>query len=322
MSTVASRYYRASGAVPFGGILMMLSGGFVCGLVLSILYALLCWYNPFVYLTFLATFFFGGGIGWSVQAASRAGQVRNKLFNVLVSGFLASLSMYLCWVWFVAVVDAQVVGFANASLLFAPDSLFTVIDLIAANGIWEMFGATPKGGVLYTLWLIEAGLVVGTAVLVSTNITAPYCEYCRRWTTETAGAASLQHADHAGLRQQLEDGQYEILDTLREGADPLDGLCVTTYHCDECTDSSYITVKKVRITFDDKGNEQRNEEDVITHLHIPDDVRQKLLTEITVAAESVDSEAGEAADPVVADESSGEPIFEPDASKPARGETV
>jgi hypothetical protein len=145
------RYYRDSGAAPLFGTVLMMGCGIVAATVLSFIYGFVAYWNPFVYVTVVATGLFGLGVGIAVNVGATLGKVRNPLYARLVGVTMGLLSLYLCWAFYLyAVLKANpelcpIVGLQQAEFFFDPSQMYALIQWIGDNGMWSMFGGTPKG---------------------------------------------------------------------------------------------------------------------------------------------------------------------------------
>lgn len=313
MDTFGDRYYRDSGAVPFGGTLLMLVCGIVTAVVLACVYAFLSYHNPFVYISFLGTAFFGLVTGGAVTFGSVLGKVRNPFFTRLVGLFVAAVALYCCWAFYLwaLLLDnsnlAMALGLQNAQLSFDPARMASLIQLINKNGLWSMFGGTPTGLVLYALWAVEAIIIVGAIILVAGGSDAPFCESCNDWTDETADLLALEKTDFAELRNDLEAESYSKLNELNTGEhDPADCLCLTLHTCPKCEEANYLTIKHTKITIDKEGDEQKEETDVVNRLAIPVELVERLQTaaedNLVSSATETDNQTVETDDPDADDE--------------------
>lgn len=284
------RYYRDSGAVPFGGTVLMLVCGIVTAAVLSFIYAFLDYYNPFIYVTFLATAVVGLGVGMAVNVGATLGKVRSPLYARLVGVLSGFLAVYLCWAFYLwaaqmAIEELPVVaGFQEAKLSFDPSRMYAVVQVIAENGLWSIFGGTPTGWGLYAIWLVEAAIIFGAAVIVATGNDKPFCEECSEWTGQQENLLSLENTDFAQLRTDLEEERYERIDELCTGAhEPANCLRATLFTCPKCDNSNYLTIQHVVVTLDKDGDEQKEETEIVKRLAIP----HELVTRLNSMAENV-----------------------------------
>lgn len=303
MSSLGERYYRDSGAVPFAGTLLMMGCGVVAAGVLSIVYGFLDYYNPLIYVTGIGTVVLGIGTGGAITFGSTLGKVRNRMYARIVGVVVGCLTVYLAWVWYLwaAQMDLrelhEAIGLRQAELSFDPSRMLELIKLIADNGLWSIFGANPTGLVLYALWLVEAGLILGFTVMVAAGNDSPFCEPCNEWTDDDENVVVLQNTGHAELVRDLEDEQYEVLDRLRtEALDPNDCLLVTLHTCPNCDESNYLSITHVLTTVNKKDEEEKAETEVIKNLWIPADLVELLKTAVptdeATSETPVDSEDG------------------------------
>lgn len=297
MELSAERYYRNSGAVPFAGTLLMIVLGMVAGAVLSFGYALLCRYNPLIYLTFLGTLVFGAGVGGAVRIGARTGKVRNRLFVIIVAAAISLISLYLTWVWYIWLLMRQMLpGFP---VVFDPVAVGQFIQAIAEDGVWSMRGWEPTGWQLYAIWGVEALIVTIVGVKIGAGDTIPFCEPCNEWTAGGEQSLLLAYRDPAEVRRDLENERYEILDDLRrEPADPANALHATIYRCPKCRDSNYLSVVHTVVATNRKGETETSSTPVVTNLRIPEDLVLHLespagdieTVEVPVAAGAAESE--------------------------------
>ena len=279
------RYYRASGAVPFGGTLLMILCGGAAAAALAFAYALLTAFNPFVYLTAIGTVVFGVGIGGAVVFGAVAGKVRNQVFIVIVALCAALVGLYLTWVFYIPYIlqpILQQLGLPGVPFNFDPEYVFNAIQTLGENGVWTIFGWGPKGWQLYAFWLVEAAVVLGGAVLVSATARNPYCEACSQWTTEEKPIRPLALTDPDRLRAALEEERYEVLDELRnQDVAPENCFRATLYTCPQCIDSDYLTISHVLLTTSKDGNVQTQSTELIRRLHVPRELVEHLRVALT-----------------------------------------
>ena len=282
MDLASDRYYRNSGAVPFGGTLLMLACGAGAALALSVAYALIDAKVPYVALVACATFVFGVGVGGAVRYGARQGRVRNRLFSAVVAATIGLLAVYFTWIWFVWLIFDPSPPIAE---LLDPSVLSEFVRFIADRGFRQVGEDVPRGAALYALWLAEAAVIVVGAIALSIEQDRPYCEHCQRWTEPTDAEPVFATADLAPLRAALEEERYEEVEQLRRRpADPDDCLRGVVRVCPECQDSNYLTVTRATATLQN-GQTQIKHAVVIDRIRIPHEAAQH-LAEPTAASES------------------------------------
>jgi len=287
VENLGERYYRDSGAVPLFGTVFMLGCGIVAATVLSFIYAFVVYWNPFVYVSVVATGLFGLGVGIAVNVGGTLGKVRNPLYARLVGVVMGLLSLYLCWafyLWAAQKGDADMcrqLGILEPELSFDPMRMYELIQWIADNGLWGMFGGTPTGWGLYSLWAIEAAIIFLATVVIAGGNESAFCEPCNVWADDAENLLQLENTGYEDLRSDLEDERYERLDELHTGEhNAKDCLRVTLHTCPKCDESNFMTIKHVVVTLDNDGDEQEDETEIVNRLIIP----AELVTHLQTAA--------------------------------------
>lgn len=260
----SDRYYRDSGAVPFTGSLLTTALGLLAGVVVGAVYGIVSYWNPFLLLQILAGLLVGVGVGLAVNFATVVGKVRNPLFPRLVGLAAGVFAVYAEWVAYF---------WANGVWVVQPELLLAGIDLVAEA---SDMGRT----VCLLLWGGEAIVVVGLSVMLAGIRDTPFCEECGEWADEFEDCALLDATDPERLRQDLEDERYEVLDELRDPADPQDCLRATVYRCPCDGEENYLTVKHVVVTHDSDGEENRAETEIVRRIWVPDEVAERLLAPV------------------------------------------
>ena len=116
-----------------------------------------------------------------------------------LSGGACGLIAVYCawWTWLAALSEWELV-FLN------PIDLPWMISSIAAEGVWSMKTWTPTGWQLYTIWFIEAAVIVVVACGAGLGDEIPFCEECDEWTESVDNAVPIPLGDVDALRQSLE----------------------------------------------------------------------------------------------------------------------
>lgn len=264
MEFASDRYYNNTGRVPFAGVILIQLFAVIAGAIGGLIYGLLTYHNPFIYINFLATFGFGLLMGFSVQFGATLGKVRSRFFTGLLGLAAGVLGMYFAWVfylWRVPFID---------QFLWNPEKLWFAWEFFFENGLWEMKGWTPTGWVLIGFWLVEAGIVIVTSIGVSLSNDAPFCDECNEWTDSAISPARMPHTDIEQLRGDLEEENYAVLEELQnQPASNADYLQASVHCCPNCEECNYLTISHITITTDNDGDLQTNSNDLIKHLRIP-----------------------------------------------------
>lgn len=231
-----ARYYRPSGTAPIGGILTALAISVPVALVIGAVYGAIAWYNPFIYINFLGILVAGGACGYVIRKGLLFGRIRSRSMSTSISLLVGCVGLYASWL-------AYVMAMVGGLVIIGPLTMWSFIVDAGAEGLWEIFGWTPSGWVLYLIWLIEAVGVVGFCVLVAVGEETPYCEDCEEWTTEVESKIPLPYREIEKFRAALEAEKYGGL--VKQIGQPIDRnhhLTVTINACPKCADSNYLAI--------------------------------------------------------------------------------
>src|SRR5688572_4052988 len=169
-------YYRHSGMIPIGGLLLTLAGGLVVGVVGAIAYAYLLRWIPIIYLCILLPLALGGLIGFVVGLLARAGRLRNNAITLALVVLVTLVAYYVAWVfWIKATLGERL---SAGMLIRSPEILWRAISILNETGTWSFKRSDPVNGLFLSLiWLTEAVVIFGTAI-VAWSATAGDDVYC------------------------------------------------------------------------------------------------------------------------------------------------
>lgn len=250
------KFYKPSGKFGLGAPILMVLGGIVAVAILAGVYALAIFYIPFIYINFFLTIGFGFACGVVVSWLGKVGKSRSPGLNLAIGFVVGLVALYAHWaIWILALSEWSV-------FLLNPSDLFETMRLITLEGAWGIFGWTPSGFALWAIWGIEALIIVGLTVLISSGSgNEVFCERCNQWAEET----KLQP-------RQIGENAEQIVNQLVEGGDiaPLNALPAavgsdagffqsTIASCERCGDLHALTVELVAVQVDDKGEESKEE---------------------------------------------------------------
>jgi len=89
-----SAYYRPSGTMTPAGIALMLGFGTVTALLLGLVYGYLTFYNPFIYISCLATGGFGFAIGYVAWHGGALGKLRSPVAALTLGAVVGIIGTY------------------------------------------------------------------------------------------------------------------------------------------------------------------------------------------------------------------------------------
>jgi len=219
---------------------------------------------------------FGVLVGLAVQYSAKIAHVRNPGYARFVGVVIGLFAMYAAWVWYFWILFGYR-AIVLKVLLTEPASLFRGMENIAAQGMWKMFDWQPKGGQLYTVWTLEALMVIGFSVALSASKNATYCEACRRWSKKFDMLLHLPLVETDELRTSLEEERYEgLLSLLGQPCDMNARIDVTVAACPLCTNSNFMTVTHSAVTGKYQGQPVITSKPVVKNLIVPGTVVETL----------------------------------------------
>jgi len=284
MSDAGDRYYQGSGAVPLKGTLLMLVGGLAVVIPSTLVYAWGEFHVSHQKLKAIIAIVFATLIGGAVQALARYGAVRSRLFAGLAGATIGALALYFAWMWFLVIYfqwNLQV-------LLIDPGDLAKLVVQMVNQGVWQRRGAAISPTELSFLFGGEALLLIGSATLMATRNSEPYCEACGKWTKPSPPMA-LPATDSDGLTRELENERYEALLRLPQSPATEDaGISAQVYSCPTCEESNYLTLSRVDVKKKGKDLAVTTTE-FLTHLIVPHDVAEWVRRQRTAALENTSS---------------------------------
>ena len=258
-------YYKESGAVGLIGIVLISVVGLVLSGILGIIYGFAILFIPFIYLNFFITLAYGGAIGYSLGKIGYFTKIRNYTVIVIFGVLFGFVAEYFGWVfWIQAFRDSG-----------APDfSIFEVFEdmgRIANRGAWSIFGITPTGIALYIIWIIEAIMIIGAAVVFAITGfgSKPFCERCNSWTDEINLKSTLNGTSNPiKLVTELENKNFDSLIQLASKESVFRQTRVTLSTCKKCNNEYYLTLNDVKVTINDKGKAEESEDTIVENLII------------------------------------------------------
>ncbi len=295
--------YKPSGACPLNAVLLFLATGIPAILLGGMIYSFGIVYIPLVYVSVLLTLGYGWLLGTVTGWSAMKGKLRN---NVILTGFgllLGVMGLYAAWA-----LDAVARLGAEVGLLgFDPFFMWAYMSFLYENGSWSLDGGDAlTGPALAAVWLTEAILILGTAVVVGRSWTAnlPFCETCQCWHTGKEGLLHLAAGPDDPRWQRVESGDLRALDELPYGVEPQgQAIRLDLSLCPECEETGFVTAHAVTFTVDNKGAVSEQTRLLFNHVAIDRSTAAWLCEKACQAAEEAMAET----DDLVASEGEAEP---------------
>ncbi len=273
-------YYSPSGKFGVSSLVLTPLLGCGAGAVLAFIYAYINSYNPFIYITFLATVGLAFGAATGAVIGLQKGRARNRLVATALGFSVGVVTLYCSWAFYsyVLLQRADVEDVTLLGLLFNPFGLVSFITELNSQGAWSIKGSTPTGGFLWFVWGIEAVIIVGLPTFLGfTTAAAPFCERCLEWSVEMKNLFRIALPAKDEVKQRLEtlDTAY-VLKAPRpeEGASDWCRFDMTQCKCKETTTISALFIK---LKLKDKELKE-DETPVVTNLLMPADFADQLIS--------------------------------------------
>lgn len=232
--------YQHSGRFTLSGILLGLAVGTAGGSVLAYAYGAGLILIPEVHLAAFATIAFGGLVGAATGFGLVRGHVRNKQIALGVGAVTSVLALYLSWaVW----ISAVYLRFAGEKINWTklaqhPTAVWELMQWINQSGTWTMDNgkAATKGWELWTIWGLEAALVIGLGMFFAFGMVRkhPFCETCGQWCRRTLRFFLAPVQDVHQLKLRLESNDLQSLAGLGPGPKIGDRITVDLESCNTC----------------------------------------------------------------------------------------
>src|SRR5579862_5985975 len=129
--------------------------------------------------------------------------------------------------------------------------LWGLICAINQDGTWSLgHDAVTKGTTLWSVWIVEAAMVIGIAISIQIAILGlhAFCERCERWCTRGAKIALGLPQNLTQLKLQLEANDLRSLETLGPANPGADHLLAELDSCSQCRqlDTLSLTLTTIR----------------------------------------------------------------------------
>jgi len=252
-------FYEPSGHISVMALILAPIITIVLSALAGAVYGVVNGINPFIYITCLGTIVVGFVVAGSAQIVCAMLHVRSRGFIRLCSTASAFVAIYTAWVFSVYAYSQ----FDSDILSAAAINLIAFMKEFARDGIWSIGSITPTGWVLYTIWLIEGGMILFFGIFGVSEEPTPYCESCGNWCDTREKILYLPIDAKRGLSSQLNVGNtFALFEWLAHPISANRYIEMDLNNCSNCQRSNYITLRTV--TLEDNGEDDISEEkDVI-----------------------------------------------------------
>jgi hypothetical protein len=241
--------FRPDGAVPPGGLALLLGGVALTALALGFVLSFVgqWFYLPIIFPIFAAMLLGGAG-----RVLVRAGKVRSPGVAGLIAA-LGGLGMMFFMHYFDCLLALNFVNWQAVT----PTIVFRYIDWVAQSGV--VIGEDGNNGVnlgyvgSYIYFALEAVLATGFALVITKGAAAvPFCRGCNVW-KQPRTLAGLPHVPPTVAVEALRAGA--LLDLLDTGTPTAGGhpLNLKAAVCPRCGADGSVVAAVEQITIDSRG---------------------------------------------------------------------
>jgi hypothetical protein len=290
-------YYKPSGAfspLSFGYVLAI---SLLVAPILGLAYSYAIWYIPFIYIRFFLTLGFGFAIGFLTNnVVVKYGKVRNSVLAIIFSIFISLVAIYFSWaVWLDLIINAgesygnEKLGITVSNIEFLqvfslagqPSVLFSLMQEVNQVGSITIKTITISGIFLSIIWLIEALMVIGLAIFMSTTQSKkPFCERTGQWFTETILPATELIEDKDKMRADLEKAVPSVFDNLVKNQEiATQSHSIFSLYSSE-NGENYLSIENKVAKIDDKGKTDFDTEEFIQYIGLSEKMTKTLLEKL------------------------------------------
>lgn len=152
-------------------------------------------------------------------------------------------------------------------------------------------GLPIKGGFVYLVWLIEAGIIYYFAVATPTNAAGePYSEQTNRWASESQIIMTLPVTDKEMVAKiTTAKSVDELLEIPIPKTDQSNRFAVYTVNSipGEEMEDAYLSVDLLTYSVNDKGEEENKAQALVRHAVLPTEKREQLVENAELLQEAM-----------------------------------
>ncbi|GFZ80233.1 hypothetical protein GCM10011531_07780 [Aquaticitalea lipolytica] len=258
MNQTQSQFYQESGIANPLNISLSVTCSLIAICILSFLYSIITHYLPLVYFNFLIAIGFGISISFVSRFFNSIFKIRNRKKSIIITLVLAFIAVCFQWIWYLYIINSVEFSFIDGitffiNMIFRPDLVIENIIIINKFGVWEMFGTTFKGIVLWLVWLVEAAIIMFLSYNNYLHFqTIPFSEKDNKWFKKDYIDFDFEHiAFKKEFIEKFQINPSEAISELKKG-DGLRHSKISVYKSDT-EQKSIVTIDNIRVTERGKG---------------------------------------------------------------------
>ena len=232
--------------------------------LLSIIYAYIDVYNPFVYLTLLVFIGLLFGIISVQKLVIHLSKCRSKGSSIIYGIVTGIFGVYASWCAFLYVMfRKEDLPMELLDLMLSPSYVYEIAQSLSVVGYFTLFGASVKGGFLWFIWIVEAIGIIGAGALGGLAVMHEeiFCEDCNRWAEDIDFNLRLAIEDKEVTKKTIETDISKILNNSIYDGDNSEHIRINLHQCSKCQNTSTIDVDFMTYESNDKGEVKEKEED-------------------------------------------------------------
>lgn len=277
-------YYKPSGIVPIGGIILAFVISIAISIGLTIAYIALQWFIPFIYFNFFITFGLGFFIPYGVNLGLGLGKVRNTKIATILAIFCALFVFYAQWALFISLMynasgsmgggtwvrssfnlDGFIYAFSHPAILFRAMLELNEVGTISVKH------NTISGVFLWIIWALEAILIIFIPMLMASSgkVSKPFSEQNNKWMKKRDLDGKIKFVDNKEeLERELSSGNFK---PLKEHLTEIgDAYATVSIHESPGDQKRYLTVTNISHSTNSKGETKKDDKVIIEHFLITD----------------------------------------------------
>lgn len=196
-------------------------------LLLGLLYAVIIFYNPIIYLSALAFAGFCFVLGIATNFTIEKSKCRNRWIALLLGLTLGCGAVYISYVFLIS----NLANFSLVELAMSPLALWDMVQMLGERGYYSISEGEVSGTFLWIIWGIEAAGLIGVPVMLSWSEVSSrvFCEDCDSWAEEDKNVAQFVHGDEESLKSKFLAQDLSFFDESK----PLSQNSLLFYSIDE-----------------------------------------------------------------------------------------
>lgn len=237
----------------------------VASIILSLIYAYLVVYIPlFGVINIITSCGYGIAIGAIVGALLSAFNTRNIKIATTFSISASLLAFYIVWVAFEYVLSQRYSyndGFL--SMLFSFSDIFEEATNIAHRGWFSIKKLTPTGFILWTLWGLEAIIIIGVSIFISLYLyfESVFCETCNQSNEEVKDILTFTYPEKKELEDKISHQDQSFLYSVEHiTKDTPHYYKINRTQCNECKDFFTLCLMEVTRTWEKEKDKSQKVE--------------------------------------------------------------